>query len=229
MNDGIAMHQGALARALALSFGLAAGAAWGAGGHHSLDDAAILEPDTCEAESWLVRSRAGPRSLHAGGACRVGPVELGAAAEHARDGGASETAYAVQAKWATEIAPGFNAGLSLASGWLTHVRPLYRTTSFVALATWTPRDEVALHLNAGRDFLKGDGDEKRAGVSLEWAPRKDWSLTAERYLEQRTHFIRAGLRWAASEDWTFDASRAHRLGGPGSSAWTIGMTRRIAR
>lgn len=218
-----------LARTLALSLGLVTGAAFAAGGHHSLDDAAILEPDTCEAEGWLTRSRGGQRLLHAGGACRVGPVELGASAEYARERGASETAYALQAKWATELTPGFSAGISLSPGWQARVRPRYQATTLVALATWEPRENVALHLNAGRDFVHAGGDENRAGVSVEWSPRERWSLTAERYVEQQAHFVRAGLRWAATEDWTFDASRAHRLHGPGDSSWTIGVTRRIGR
>jgi hypothetical protein len=216
-----------LARTLTLSFGLASGAAWAAGGHHALDDATILEPDTCEAESWLTQSRGGQRLLHAGGACRVGPVELGAAAEHAREAGASGTGYALQVKWTTEVVPGFSAGFSLTPAWQAHARPHYQATTLMGLATWTPREDVALHLNLGRDFVRASSDENRAGVSVEWFPREHWSLTAERYLEQQAHFVRAGLRWFATELWTFDVSRAQRLHGPGESTWTLGVTRRI--
>lgn len=229
MNNATAAPMNWRARNLVLSLVLACGGAWAAGGHHALDDAAILEPETCEAESWLARARGGQRLLHAGGACRVGPVELGASADYARAAGASETGYSLQAKWATELAPGFSAGLSLASGWQAHVRPRYQGTTLVALATWAAREDIALHLNFGRDFNHGGRDESRYGVSVEWAPRENWSLTAERYAEQRTQFVRAGLRWAASEDWTVDISRAHRLSGPGESAWTVGVTRAIAR
>jgi hypothetical protein len=227
MHHATAMRLNKLARTFVLSLGLLSGAAWSAGGHHSLDDAAILEPDACEAESWLTRSRGGQRLLHAGGACRVGPVEVGASAEYAREAGASETGWGLQVKWATELAPGFSAGLSLSPAWQARARPRYQATTLVALATWAPREDVALHLNLGRDFVHDNSNEKRAGVSVEWTPRENWSLTAERYVEQLSHFVRAGLRWAATDDWTFDASRAHRLHGPGESAWTIGVTRRI--
>lgn len=229
MKHATAMRLDKLARTIALSLGLVSGAAWAAGGHHALDDAAILEPDTCEAEGWLTRSRGGQRLAHAGGACRVGPVELGASAEHAREAGASETGWGLQAKWATELAPGFSAGVSLSSGWQAHARPRYQATTLVALATWAPREDIALHLNLGRDFVRAGSDENRAGVSVEWMPRENWSLTAERYVEQQAHFLRAGVRWAATADWTFDVSRAHRLQGPGESAWTVGVTRRIGR
>lgn len=218
-----------VARTIALSLGLLCGAAWAAGGHHALDDAAILEPDTCEAEGWLTRAQAGSRLLHAGGACRVGPVELGAASDHTRESGASETAWALQLKWATELAPGFSAGFSLTPGWQARAQPRYQATTLVALATWVPREDIAFHLNLGRDLVHAARDEKRGGVSVEWTPRDQWSLTAERYVEQQAHFVRAGLRWAVSEDWTFDISRAHRLRGPGESSWTFGLKRQIAR
>lgn len=219
----------ALATAFALCIGVASGAAWAAGGHHGLDDAAILEPQQCEAESWLSRARGGQRLLHAGGACRVGPVELGVSAEHARQGGQGETGYALQAKWATELAPGFSAGLSVSPAWQAHVRPRYQGTTVVALATWAPREAIALHLNLGRDFTHGGDDSNRAGASVEWAPRERWSLTAERYVEQRAHYVRAGVRWSASEHWTIDASRAQRLRGDGESSWTVGVTRLLGR
>lgn len=218
----------ALARTLGAAIGLAfAGGAFAAGGHHAVDDAAMLEPQACELESWTTRAQGGQRLLHAGAGCRVGPVELGVAGEYARQGGASEAAYAVQGKWAREWAPGLSAGLSVTSGWQAHVRPRYQATTVVALATWLPREDLALHLNLGRDFVRGDGDANRSGVAVEWTPRERWSVLAERYVEQRTHLLRAGLRWAASEDWTLDASRAHRLHGPGESSWTVGVTRRL--
>lgn len=219
-----------LARTIVLLLATVSGAAWSAGGHHSLDDAAILEPDTCEAESWLTQhALGGQRLLHAGGACRLGPVEVGAAAEHSRDADARETGYALQVKWATELAPGFSAGLSVSRAWQAHARPRYQATTLAALATWVPREDVAFHLNLGRDFIHADTGQKRAGASVEWFAREDWSFTAERYVEQLSHFVRAGLRWAATEDWTFDVSRAHRLNGPGTSSWTVGVTRRIGR
>jgi hypothetical protein len=215
----------ATARGLALALAaalLAGGAAWAAGGHHAVDDAAILEPGNCKLESWFARAHGGERLLHAGGGCRVGPVELNAAGEYARPDGGSETGSALQAKWATELAPGFSAGLSLATGWQAHARPRYQGSTLAALFTWAARDDLALHLNLGRDFVHRDRDENRAGVSVEWTARPGWSLVAERYREQATHFMRAGARWAFTEGWNVDLSRAQRLNGPGASNWTLG-------
>ena len=216
--------------AWALAAGLAAsGAAHGAGGHHGVDDAAILEPGTCELEGWFTRAGAGERLFHAGVGCRVGPVELGAAAERARDPAGHATGYGLQVKWAAELAPGVSAGLSLSPGWQARVRPRYQGSTLAALLTWTVTEDVALHANLGRDLVHGGADLPRSGVAVEWSPRSDWFLMAERYAEQQTHFVRAGLRWIVAEDWTVDLSRAHRLRGPGASNWTLGATWLIDR
>jgi hypothetical protein len=196
-------------------------AAHAAGGHHAVDDAAILEPGACKLEGWGTGA-GGEKAVHAGGGCRVGPVELNAATEYARDGGSSQSAWGLQAKWATELVPGFSAGLSLSPVWQSHVRPRYQGSSLAALFTWAARDDLALHLNLGRDFVHGGADQKRGGVSVEWIALPSWSLVAERYLEDGTHFLRGGARWAITENWSVDTSYAHRLSGPGASNWTVG-------
>src|SRR5215208_215334 len=124
-----------------------------AGGHHALDDAVILDPGMCQVESWLTRSADRQRLLHAGADCRVGPLELGVSAEHSRLAGNSDTGYGLQAKWATEVLPRFNAGLSISTGWQAHVRPRYQGATASGLVSWFPSDELALHLNLGRDFV----------------------------------------------------------------------------
>jgi hypothetical protein len=227
MGARTAMRLAAYAPAIALTMSLPSGAR-AAGGHHGVDDAAILEPRTCEAEGWVARARGRQHLLHAGAGCRIGPVELGLFSEYARQDGASEAGHGVQAKWATEWLPGFSVGLSLSSGWQAHVRPRYGATTLAALATWAPREDLALHLNLGRDFVRGDRDANRSGASVEWIPREGWSLSAERYVEQGTHYARAGLRRMPAEEWVFDVSRAQRLRGPGASSWTMGVTRLFA-
>lgn len=195
-----------------------------AGGHHAVDDAALLAPGACSLEGWWSGARGGEKGVHAGGGCRVGPLELSGAADYARDGGSSQSASGLQAKWATELAAGFSAGLSLASGWQAHVRPRYQGTTLAVLMTWAAREDLALHLNLGRDFIHRGADQNRSGVSAEWIVRPRWSLVAERYLEDGTHFARAGVRWAVTQQWSVDLSRAQRLRGPGASNWTVGAT-----
>lgn len=202
----------------------AAGLAWSAGGHHAVDDAAILEPGQCEIEGWFSRAHGGERLLHAGAGCRVGPVELGAAGEYARADGSSQTGWGLEAKWATEVTEGFSLGVKAGPGWAAHVRPRYQGVSVSGLATWEARENLALHFNLGRDFVHQGDDQSRYGAAVEWSPVKNWSLVGERYKEEGTHFARAGVRWLGGEDWSVDLSRAQRLSGPGASAWTLGAT-----
>ena len=196
-----------------------------AGGHHAVDDADILPSGACEQESWASRASGGARLLHAGAACRLGPVQLGAAAEYTRHQGTSATAWGLELKWAHPVTPDWSLGLVAQPAWQARARPRYQGTTALALATWRPREHLAFHANGGRDLVNGGDDEARGGVAVEWMPVQHWWLTVERYREQATHFMRAGVRWSAAGPWSVDVSRAHRLAGPAASNWTIGLSR----
>lgn len=210
------------AAALAASLGCATALA--AGGHHDVDDAVILDPGQCEVEGWVSRAHGGERLLHTGVNCRVGPVELGVAGDHSRLSGASATAWGVQVKWVAEIFEGLSAGFSLTPMWQARMSRRYQGTTLTGVLTWAVRDDLAVHANIGRYFFHHGPDDARYGASVEWKPRKGWSLLAERYREQQTHFARAGVRWAATEGFSVDLSHAYRLHGPTPSIWTLGLT-----
>jgi len=213
----------ALAALAFLGLGLASGSAGAAGGHHAVDDAALLEAGHCGPETWWTHGQDGTNLLHAGVNCRVGPVELGGATEHAHGPGGSQTAWNLEVKWARELFEGFSVGIDVQPGTQPQGRPRFDTTKAVALATWQLAEPLKLHLNLGRDFIGGGGNQARGGVALEWAPTGRWSLLAERYLEGGTHYLRGGVRWAPSDAWSLDFSRAQRLGGPAPSTWTVGL------
>ncbi len=206
------------------------GPASAAGGHHAVDDAAILGPGACELESWFTHTRNVHGWLHAGAACRVGPIELGVGSEYVRprDAG-SETAWGVQGKWAQEVGAGLSLGLSLTPVWGAHMQPRFLGTTVSGLATWAAAEQWALHLNLGRDYLHRAEDESRYGVAAEWSGSAGWSLVAGRFKEARTHYLRAGARWAFAEQWSTDLSYAYRLAGPRVSNWTLGVTYLLER
>ena len=86
-----------------------------------------------------------------------------------------------------------------------------------------------LHANIGRDYLH-DAHQARSGVAADWTtPGGSWLFAVERYLENRTHFARAGVRWFASNEWTLEASRAQRLHGERPSNWTVAFTRSFGK
>jgi len=99
-----------------------------------------------------------------------------------------------------------------------------------ALLSWAVRDSLNFHVNLGRDFLRSQPNIAPSGVSLQWSPVSPaWLVAAERYVEDETHFARAGLRWFASDRWTLEASRAQSLRGPRPSNWTLAATWAFAR
>jgi hypothetical protein len=195
-----------------------------AGGHFSVDDASLLEPGHCEEETWASRFDGGAHSLHAGVNCRVGPVEIDGAAETARADGTSATQWNLEVKWARELNEEWSIGADLQPIWAAHQDPHYAGTRFYAIATWHPIANLALNLNAGRDWWQRARDVPRGGVSAEWQATQAWTLVVERYLESETHFLRAGAHWLPGGRWSLDLSRAQRLSGPGSSYWSLGIT-----
>jgi hypothetical protein len=203
---------------------LSCGTALAAGGHHDVDDAAILDPGECELESWLSRARNDARVVHAGANCRVGPVELGLASEYGRQDGNSETAWGLEVKWAGKVSDAFSIGVKLAPAWGAQSSPHYEGAALIGLATWEARDDLSLHLNVGREFVHRDEDANRYGAAVEWMPLRTWSLLAERYKERDAHFARAGVRWLGGEHWSIDVGRSFHISGPRASAWTVGAT-----
>lgn len=214
--------------AMAAGF-LAAAPAIAAGGHHAVDDAAIAEPGSCKLEGWLSSEDKGEKLAHAGAACRVGPIELNGSAAYAREHGDSATGYGLQGKWATEVAPGLAAGLLVASGWQARSQPLWTGGTVAALLTWTPREDLALHVNIGRDYINRGQNLAHSGVAAEWSANSQWSFLAERYVQSQTQYLRAGARWAVTKDWSIDLSRAHSLSGPLGSVWTVGTSWQFER
>jgi hypothetical protein len=201
-----------------------------AGGHHAVDDAAIIEPGNCKAEGWVSNEDQGEKLAHAGTACRVGPIELNGSAVYAREhDGSSITGYGLQGKWATEVTPGLSAGLLAASGWQAHDHPPWIGGTLSALFTWTAREDLAFHLNIGRDYINRGQNLAHSGVAVEWSANSRWSFVGERFVQLQTQYLRAGARWSVTPDWTIDLSRAHSLSGRFGSLWTIGTSWQFER
>ncbi|MBC5764056.1 hypothetical protein [Ramlibacter albus] len=205
---------------LAAALALAACNAMAAGGHHAVDDAAILEPAQCELETWVMRTRSGERLLHAGPGCRVGPVELSATLDRERADGAWAGAHSVQVKSVVALTREWTVGASATPFW----RPAgERGTGVLLLATWV-RGAWTAHFNIGHDFIRGSGGTPRSGASVEYAFDTRWSAVGERYVESRGHYARAGMRWQVTPTWNLDLSHAALLRGSGASSWTFGST-----
>ena len=143
-----------------------------AGGHHAIEDAAILEPGQCHVETWVERADAARRRLlHVGPACRLGFAEVALNLDRNldADGSSTATAYGPQIKWAGAWGEHTSVGALWSATWLNRSPRLLGQTLVLALS-WKASDSLAVHLNAGRDVLAGAPDLTRAGAALEWTP-----------------------------------------------------------
>lgn len=202
---------------------LAAPPAQGAGGHHAVDDAAILDPGQCQIETWFNRERGGARTLlHAGPACRIGAVELGLNADRARADGNATTPTGAQLKWAREIGGDFSAGIVIAAT-AQKGAPGYLGSTIVLPLSWQTTDAVVVHANIGRDARHRERDTSHSGIALEWTPASTWSFVGERFREAGSNHWRAGARWFATPALSVDFSRAQGLHRSPAQWWTIGV------
>lgn len=195
-----------------------------AGGHHSVDDAALLDVGKCKLEGWAERETGGARALqHVGAGCRVGPVELGLNLDKEKQATSdAATSFGPQIKWAFSMNDVLSVG-AVASARFNSQSPRYASSTLVIPVTWRVTETLSAHANWGRNFLRGGVGQPRGGVALEWSPISDVSLVAERFREAANNSTRLGARYALTPDVKLDISRARGLHAGGVSWWTAGV------
>ena len=209
---------------LLCGFCLVSLSAHAAGGHHAVDDAAMLDVGKCKLEGWAERETGGARTLqHLGTGCRVGPVELGLNLDKEKQVTLdAATSFGPQIKWAFPLNDVLSVGV-VASAKFNSQSPRYASSTLVIPVTWRATETLSVHANYGRNFLRGGVGQPRGGVSLEWAPITDVSLVAERFREAANNSTRLGARYALTPDVKLDISRARSLHAGGASWWTAGV------
>jgi hypothetical protein len=206
-----------------LAVALGTATAQAAGGHHAVDDAAILLPGQCQAEAWLDRERGGARTLaHFGPACRVGAVELGLNVDRER-GERTTTFGGAQFKWATELRPGLAAGLA-ASIAAPDRRPRHLFGNLLVPVSWQASDALLVHANLGRDLVQHGASSSRAGLALEWSATPTWTFIGERFREAGSNRWRVGARWVLSPTVSLDLSRADAGHAGPPPWWSLGVS-----
>lgn len=191
---------------------------WAAGGHHAVDDATLLEPGQCQLEAWAEAAR-GHRLQHLGPACHVLGLEAGLNLD--RDAAGAHGA-GLQLKWARELRPGLGAGLIWATGWQAGATRFAGQMLLLPLS-WTPHEDLALHLNLGREFRPHGADASRYGAALEWRVAARWQAMVEGWRDALGPQRRLGLRYAAGERVSIDLSRAQAPDACRGAWWTLGL------
>jgi hypothetical protein len=214
---------GAMRRAVLLM--AVSGPALAAGGHFTVDDAALLDPGQCQIEGWVEHeSRADRRVAHVGPNCGLGPVEAGLGWDRSRlravDAPMATSAYV---KWAVGITDAVGIGATVAGNWQA-AAPRYAGTTILIPVSWRIDDALHAHVNIGRDYPRGGTHANRAGVAVEWRPAARWLVIAEQFRQSEASFARIGLRWEPTKALGIDLSRADRWSGPSSAWWTLGIS-----
>ena len=195
-----------------------------AGGHFTVDDAALLDPGQCQIDGWVEHeSRADRRLAHVGPSCGLGPVEVGLGWDRSRVQAAdAPMATGAYVKWAAGISDAVSVGAAVAGNWQA-ATPRHAGTTVVIPLSWRINDALQTHFNIGRDYVRGGANANRAGVAVEWRPAARWLVIAEQFRQSEASFARVGLRWEPTQALSIDLSRADRWSGPSSAWWTLGI------
>ena len=212
----------ALALVLTAASGLTAEAA---GGHFDVDDATIVEPGHCQIETWWLRSPSeSALTLHAGGACRAGPVEAGLNIDRTRLDGSTQSAIGPQVKWVADpLIERLSAGIVWAIAIDASGGHGPAHTVYVPLTLWSG-EAVQLHLNGGIDWSAGERSMRRWGIAAEWAANDTFSVIAEHSLIAGVQTSRLGTRFNLTPSLSLDLSIAHRSSA-GSPSYAAGLNR----
>lgn len=199
-----------------------------AGGHHAVDDAAIVDPGRCQVETWLEHGRQ-HRLQHVGPACHLLGVELGVNLDRSVTQGEPVLRGAgLQIKWAQDMQPGFSWGWVWSATW-QNTAPRFAGQSLLLPLSWSPREDLTVHVNLGRDVLRRAADRSRYGVALEWQPTAQWQGLIEHWDDGLRAQHRLGVRHLLSDALSLDLSRAQPRGAAREAWWSLGLNWTFAR
>lgn len=199
-----------------------------AGGHHAVDDASIVGPGQCQIETWLEQGR-DHQLQHVGPACNWLGLELGLNLDrNAPTDASSLRSVGPQLKWARELQPGLSWGLVWSATWQS-TSPRYAGQALLLPVSWSPRDDLTIHVNVGLDFFRQAPDQRRYGLALEWQATARWQGLIERWDDGQQARHRIGLRHLVSDSVSVDLSRAQARGNSRDAWWSLGLNWAFAR
>lgn len=199
-----------------------------AGGHHAVDDAGILEPGHGQVETWLERS--GRHQLqHLGSGCHALGLELGISLERSvQHGEPAVRSMGLQLKWARELQPGLSIG-GIWSGIWQSGSPRFTGHSVVLPLSWSVREDLTLHLNAGRDMPAQGAGHALHGLALEWHVTPGLEALAEWWRDGLGPKRRFALRYVVNEHLSLDLSRARSAQLDQGHWWALGVNWAFSR
>lgn len=211
--------------------------AW-AGRPLASDDAATADAGTCQVETWAERA-GDERALVLAPACGVVEgLELGIDATRPQPRDTVSAAAGLALKWApkswrVETGAGpLNLGLKVATAFERPTGHGWHGAghTLLALATLTPRDDIALHLNLGRAHDSASGSQASLlNLALSWAPSEQSQLFIETQANSRREVFGGTLTslggrwWLLPEKLGLDLTASRVAGASGPTLWTVGL------
>ena len=169
-----------------------------AGGHYEVEDADLVDTGACELETWHTRVDSDNHESSAILTCNpLGGFELGAGAERLlEDGDFYDTVVEVNGKMLFASGDAWAAGL-YAAGFRSHQAGRIPEWEVRVPFTFEPLEPLALHLNAGWSWQRGDENETLWGVGADYALLDGVSLIVETFGSDRgdSTFAQAGVRF----------------------------------
>jgi hypothetical protein len=192
------------------------------------DDARIVDPRSCQVESW-VRRNEDSTEFWAIPACNLtGNLEIGIGGSRTREAGETHTTdVQAQAKTIFKALEPNGWGVGLAIGHLRRrddspagfARRLY---GYVPLSVSFADDLAVVHVNAG--LLRAAGESRHrvtsgVGAEVRLHPRL-FFIPEVFHQEAGRPFFQTGLRfWVIPQRFQVDATYGDRLGGGGAQQW----------
>jgi hypothetical protein len=217
------------AHALACAAALLSGVDARAGRPMVVDDAVIVDRDSCQVESWSQRIP-DQTEYWAMPACRVGAWELGAGLGRIGPGAtAAYRSHMLQAKtiFRPLTAGGWGIGLTIADQYRQGSGLAGDLSVLVPLSVSLLENRVLAHVNAGWLHRHGGRDGATWAFGAELAVKAPLTLTLESYgAGHGGNYVQAGLRLDAIPGrLALDAGAGRRLGRGGAEHYfTFGLT-----
>lgn len=202
------------------------------------DDAATADSGRCQLESWFARAGA-DRALVLAPACGIASgMELGVDYTVRRPRHPTHSSGGLAVKWVPEAWRSqtrlgtVDLGLKLGSGYERPAGAGWHSSQSLALAlvSWTPNADWAVHANLGPVRQRGGGaNATLLNVAVSWAPSERVLIFGESQANDRRASFggtvnTAGARWWVMKDkFGLDLTAGREAGAGTPTAWTLGF------